>query len=87
MFTIIGLAHGDAPRLPASQAEAFRNTQSHHRSYLVATLFIGYRCRRQSENYQWSAHYRVGSHCHHLGSSAGQCYSSMGFMVCTLQKK
>ena len=24
---------------------------------------------------------------HHLGSSAGQCYSSMGFMVCTLQKK
>ena len=26
-------------------------------------------------------------HCHHLGSSAGQCYSSMGFMVCTLQKK
>lgn len=54
---------------------------------LVATLFIGYRCRRQSENYQWSARYRVGSHCHHLGSSAGQCYSSMGFMVCTLQKK
>ena len=32
-------------------------------------------------------HTRVGSHCHHLGSSAGQCYSSMGFMVCTLQKK
>ena len=39
------------------------------------------------KNYQWSAHYRVGSHCHHLGSSAGQCYGSMGFMVCTLQKK
>lgn len=88
MFTIIGLMlTGSAPRLPASQAEAFRNTQSHYRSYLVATLFIGYRCRRQSENYQWSARYRVGSHCHHLGSSAGQCYGSMGFMVCTLQKK
>ena len=54
---------------------------------VITVLFIGYRCRRQSENYQWSAHYRVGSHCHHLGSSAGQCYSSMGFMVCTLQKK
>lgn len=88
MFTIIGLMlTGMLLGFLLRKQKLSRNTQSHHRSYLVATLFIGYRCRRQSENYQWSAHYRVGSHCHHLGSSAGQCYSSMGFMVCTLQKK
>ena len=44
----IGAAHQSFAPL---RIEAGRNTQSHHRSYLVATLFIGYRCRRQSENY------------------------------------
>ena len=81
MFTIIGLM------LTGMLLGFLLRKQKLSGIHKVITLFIGYRCRRQSENYQWSARYRVGSHCHHLGSSAGQCYSSMGFMVCTLQKK